>query len=258
MNELLQIVILAVVQGLTEFLPVSSSGHLVLIGHLIRFEEQGNLTEVILHVGTFLAVILYFWKRLMSLAAGLLARDKPSLLYIGALALGSIPTIAIYFLAGDTIESLFDKPVWSAVFLCITGVILLSTLLCKSSEKDIDTGRGFFIGVAQAFALLPGISRSGSTIVLARHLGIKPGTAAEFSFLLSLPAMAGAILIKSIGLIKGEETITPLPAIIGILVSAAVGYLALVALLAIVKKGKLWTFGIYCLLAGAISFLLLR
>jgi undecaprenyl-diphosphatase len=258
MNELLQIVILAIVQGITEFLPVSSSGHLVLIGHLIDFKEQGNMTEVVLHIGTFLSVLIYFRKRLIDLAAGLIEKRKTSQQYAAALILGSIPVIAVYIIAGDFIEDLFDKPVWSGAFLCVTGVILLSLLIRRSTGLDVNSKRGFLIGIAQACALLPGISRSGSTIVAARHLGISPEKAAEFSFLLSLPAMAGALLIKTISLMKGDEAIEVIPAVTGILVSAIVGYAALAALLAVVKRGKLWIFGIYCLLAGTISLLLLR
>jgi undecaprenyl-diphosphatase len=258
MSDIMQIILLAVVQGLTEFLPVSSSGHLVLIGHIIDFDEQGNMTEVILHVGTFIAVIIYFWKRILSIASGVIRREATAIQYFKALVVGSIPVVAVYFVAGDFIESLFDEPIWSGAFLCVTGLILLSLLVRRNTGLDVNSRRGFLIGLAQAVALLPGVSRSGSTIVAARHLQISPEKAAEFSFLMYLPAMAGAILIKSVDLIKGSETVETTPALVGILVSAVVGYAALALLLQVVKRGKLWVFGIYCLLAGITSIFLLH
>lgn len=258
MSEIAKLLILGIVQGLTEFLPVSSSGHLVIIGKFLDFTEAGNMTEVVLHVGTFLAVIVYFWKRLISLAIGLFKGDRDALGYVAALAIGSVPVIVVYFAAGDFIESIFDEPVWAGAFLCVTGLIMLSLLRRPPETKSVSAGRGLAIGLAQAFALLPGISRSGSTIVLARHLGINRAQAAEFSFLLSLPAMAGAILIKGIGLLKGDEVIVPIPALIGLISSAVVGYLALLFLFSVIKKGKLWIFGVYSLLAGLISLFLLR
>lgn len=249
----MQILLLAVIQGLTEFLPVSSSGHLVLVGHMINFSEQGNTTEVILHTGTFLAVIIFFWKRLLSLATGTLKGSREDLSYVGALAVGCLPVIAAYFLAGDTIESLFDKPCWAAAFLCVTGIMLLSLKLARGTGRDAGLVRGLLVGIAQAVALLPGISRSGSTIVAARHLGISPEKAAEFSFLLYLPAMLGAIAIKTSEMISGKESFDPILALVGIAVSAAVGYLSLALLIRMVSRGKLWIFGIYCLAVGAVS-----
>ncbi len=258
MSDIAKLLILGIVQGLTEFLPVSSSGHLVLIGHMVDFTEAGNMTEVVLHVGTFLAVIAYFWKRLISLATGVLKGDSAALRYVSALAVGSIPVIVVYFAAGDFIESLFDEPIWAGAFLCVTGLMLLSLLRRPTEKESITTGRGLMVGIAQAVALLPGISRSGSTIVLARHLGISRAQAAEFSFLLSLPAMAGAIIIKGIGLLKGDEVVVLIPALVGLLSSAIVGYLALLLLFSVIKKGKLWIFGVYSLLAGVTAILLLR
>lgn len=257
MQELLQIALLAIIQGLTEFLPVSSSGHLVIIGHFIEFQEQGNMTEVLLHIGTLAAVLVYFKKRLRSLASGLIDKDPASRQFVTALAAGSIPIVIMYLAAGRLVETLFDKPIWSAIFLCVTGVLLLSLLLKRSTGLDVNAKRGFFIGIAQALALLPGISRSGTTIVAARHLGLSPEKAAEFSFLLYLPAMAGAIAVKTIEVIRGAEAVAVPKAFIGITLSAVVGYAALALLIRIVKRSRLWFFGIYCLLAGIISILLL-
>ncbi len=257
MSEITQIALLAVIQGITEFLPVSSSGHLVLIGHLIDFQEQGNMTEVVLHAGTFIAVIVYFWKKLIRLLRDTANGSREARVYAGAIIIGTIPVVAAYALAGDHIEALFDKPIWSGAFLCVTGAMLLSLKFLSKETGDITTVRGGAIGLAQACALLPGISRSGSTIVAARHLGVAPAKAAEFSFLLYLPAMLGAILIKASALFRGTEAVVPLHALIGILVSACVGYFSLALLISAVKRGKLWLFGFYCIAAGAASILLL-
>jgi len=257
MNEITKVLLLGIIQGLTEFLPVSSSGHLVLIGKALDFSETGNMTEVILHIGTFFAVLVYFRAQLTSLVACFFNGDRDARRYVGALALGSLPVMAVYFAAGDLIESLFDEPIWAAVFLCITGLMLISLLLHRGAEKEITVGKGFLIGLAQAIALLPGISRSGSTIVLARHLGIKAERAAEFSFLLSLPAMAGAILIKIMCFLKGSESIVPAPALVGLLASALVGYATLALLFSVIKRGRLWMLGVYCLAAGILSILML-
>lgn len=258
MNEFFDIIILAFVQGLTEFLPVSSSGHLVLAGRLIGHEKAGNITEVVLHAGTLIAVLLFFRARLISIASGLIRKDPGTRRYVGALAAGSIPVVVLFLLLGGNIESMFDQPLWAAICLCLTGLLLLSLRLSQTGTKSLDTGSGLLIGIAQALALLPGISRSGTTIVTARHLGIDPEKAAEFSFLLSLPAVFGAILIKSVALFNGSETISLTLSATGILVSAAVGYAALAALLKIIRRGKLWIFGVYCLLAGISAVIVLK
>ena len=229
---LLTVIILAVIQGITEFLPVSSSGHLALAG-IVMNVPAGDITfEVVVHVGTLMAVLAVYWKDLVGLVSGVFRKQKESLILAGLLVLGSVPAAVAGFLLADSVEQLFDRPVVVSIMLVVTGCILFSTRLTfakKGRRENPSITGSLMIGLAQAVALLPGISRSGSTISTGLFAGIRKEKAARFSFLLSIPAIAGAAVLK-LGDI-GESGIELPLIIVGLVVSAVTGYFALRLLL---------------------------
>jgi undecaprenyl-diphosphatase len=262
---LLDAFILGVVQALTEFLPVSSSGHLVLAQKLFGMNTQCDATfEVILHLGTLLSVCFYFKKQILDLLLGfrLEAGDDRNAwqMKMRFLILGTLPAGIIGVLFKDQIESLFGNPKIVAVCLIITGLIVFSTTLKKDSQtpqNHLHAWSGLWVGLAQAFAILPGISRSGSTIAMALLLKIPRKTAAELSFMLSIPVVGGAGLLKALDLMKDESNIQWLPVFIGFSTSLILGYLVLKMMLRWLEKPSFSWLGIYCMIAGALALLFL-
>ncbi|NIP80364.1 MAG: undecaprenyl-diphosphate phosphatase, partial [Gemmatimonadetes bacterium] len=191
-------VILGLVQGLTEFLPVSSSGHLVMAQTFLGVPAPGVFLEVALHVATLLSVMVVYRRKLADLAVGAASRDPESLRYIGMLALATVPVAVLGFLFKDPIEAAFDTPHVTGFMLLVTGALLWSTTW-GDVQRPHDTPRprhALSMGLAQCLALLPGISRSGSTIATGLWTGLSGERAAEFSFLMSLPAIAGAAVLQ--------------------------------------------------------------
>lgn len=270
MTPLLHYILLGLLQGFTEFLPISSSGHLVAAQSFLSLQEPGILLEVSLHFGTLLAILIVFRRDLWEIArdtvrgiAMLCAgrsladiADSAELFSTGmAIVLGTIPAGLAGVLLHDAISNLFGGGlVITGVFLTTTGVILLISQFAPKGNIDlVGPVRGLLIGVAQAFALLPGISRSGSTIVSGYYLGIDRSTAARFSFFLAVPALAGAMCLEGIRLLANRGDLPPIrPAclIAGTGTATLMGWLCLILLLRIVKRGKLHWFAAYCLPAG--------
>jgi undecaprenyl-diphosphatase len=256
-------IILGLVQGLTEFLPVSSSAHLVFAERLLGTKATTAITfEVMLHLGTLVAVLIYFrkkiWKMILGLVPPYSSERRPFLNYVLVIILATIPAGVLGLLFKDKVEAAFNSPALCGGLLMITGIILLSTHFVKKGNKTINATNGFIVGLAQAIALLPGISRSGMTISAGLFQKIDPAEAAEFSFLLSLPAVLGAIVLKSITLLKtGMDSAEMDHYIIGTLVAFVVGYASIAWLMKLVKKGQFFFFGIYCLVIGLLAVLLL-
>ncbi|MCP4568169.1 MAG: undecaprenyl-diphosphate phosphatase [FCB group bacterium] len=255
-------IILGIIQGLTEFLPVSSSGHLVIGETLLGLDTPGISLEVWLHVGTLVAVVGYFHRRITALVRSIFSSESEELLenrkLWKALIIGTLPAIVVGISLKAMIESTFDSPVLASGMLLVTGTMLLLTPLAQNKLRAIDHSRGFFIGLAQAVAILPGISRSGSTIACAMFLGIKPALAAEFSFLLAVPAIIGAFLLDFVT--SGEKLFeaATLPLfLLGAAVSFIFGLLSIHYLLKLIKKGKLFYFGFYCLVVGGLGLVYL-
>lgn len=239
-------VLLGVVQGLTEFLPVSSSGHLVILQSLFGFSTPPVAFDVLLHVATLVAVIAVFWHDLRNVT-------RPFLI---ALAAGTIPTGMIGMLLVEKAESLFmNLPLLSAGY-AITTLMLLSTLLIPRlrhrTKASVDPLTAVLIGIVQGIAVIPSISRSGATIVAAMWLGVERREAARFSFLLSIPAILGAQLLELPNLINNDELTLPV-AIIGFVSSLIVGWLSLRWLLAMIKGRELHWFALYTGLLAAIT-----
>lgn len=258
MTEMIKVAVLAVIQGITEFLPVSSSGHLVLAEYFMKLKEPDIFLEVALHFGTLISILVFYRKRIGELFMGVVRIQPFAWTYLWAVMIGSVPAAIAYALLDKRIEAAFENPVMVSMFLCVTGIILLSTLIRKESDRPLSIWTGIIVGISQAFALLPGISRSGSTITTARHLGIAPEKAAEFSLLLSLPALGGATLLKALKIHHHVWTISPWHMAIGVLVSAVVGYFAISILVRILSSGRFWIFGVYCLLAGSMCYFICR
>lgn len=253
------LLILAIIQGLTEFLPVSSSGHLVLGRSYLPGGEQlasDARVEVLLHVGTLLAVLFFYRREVLALmmgAAGQGAAPHAQRRLLGLLLLGSIPAAIIGLGFEHQIEEIFAAPAFAAALLLVTGTFLwLSRRLPEGRCEltDLSVRAALLIGAAQAVAILPGISRSGSTIVAGMALGLSSPAAATYSFLLSIPAVGGAILLRGKDLLAftAEE---PLAAAVGVGVSALVGLAALGLLVWIGRSRRLWWFAPYCWLLGA-------
>ena len=251
MNSVWAILILGFVQGVTELLPISSSGHLALAGHWLGFNPRGMAVEVALHGGTLLAVLCYYRQTLMRLMVGGLRRDTESWRFLMMLAGGTIPALIVGYFFDDALEKIADSPGTVAAMLGVTGLILLSLRWAVRSGAPLTWGRTFLIGLAQAIAIVPGISRSGSTIVAARHLGLTPAQAAEFSFLLSIPAISAACLWKMIHFKAGDlGGLSASHLVAGMAVAGVVGYLSLVLLNRLLKSPRFWMFGFYCLMVG--------
>jgi undecaprenyl-diphosphatase len=229
----LDALILGLVQGLTEFLPVSSSGHLVMAQTFLGVPAPGVFLEVALHVATLLSVVVVYRMKLLELLVGAVRRERDALRYVGMLVLATLPVVVIGLFFKDAIEAAFDTPFVTGFMLLATGLILWSTTW-SAQDRPIEEpgpGQALSMGLAQCLALLPGISRSGSTIAVGLWLKLDGERAAEFSFLMSLPAIAGAAILQAADL-GGEAG--PGVAIDGPLMAAFVT--ALVAGVAAIKS----------------------
>lgn len=190
----LEAAFLGLVQGLTEFLPVSSSGHLVILQSLLGNAREGVLFEVTVHLATLGSVLLFYRHRVGELALGSLALRRDALDYVGKLVVATLPIVAVVVWFGDRLEAQFESARVAGFCLLITGAIVWTTriTLAKARLPEPGWGAALVIGCAQAFAVLPGISRSGTTVAMALALGVAPAAAAEFAFLMGVIAIAGA------------------------------------------------------------------
>jgi undecaprenyl-diphosphatase len=193
----LQALLLGLVQGVTEFLPVSSSGHLVMLQALLGVNSEGIVFEVLLHVATLLAIVVFYRKRIGGLIMGSLRGDATSLRYSGKLVLATLPAVGLTLVAKDFLEAQFEDPAVTGVALMLTGYLVWTTkrTVPRASLDEPSWGAALVIGCAQAAAIIPGISRSGTTVAIALALGVRPLVAAEFSFLMGVIAIAGAAVL---------------------------------------------------------------
>lgn len=267
--SLLESLILGLVQGLTEFLPISSSGHLVLAEQVLKVTTQGATFEVFLHFGTLLAILLAFREDIKQMlltvirvtgSRGLkLAYSDDVYFKLFVLILwSSIPAALVGFLFKDLLESAFEEPILVSVMLLVTGMLLLLTRFVKSSSHGLGIKTSFLIGIAQAFAIIPGISRSGATISTGLFWGVPREEAARFSFLLAIPAILGATLLKTKELIPSSPQLSDaLQLGVGTVTAFVSGYIAIKILLDIVRRGKLHRFAYYCFALGILGLIAL-
>lgn len=257
--EQIESLLLGIVQGLTEFLPVSSSGHLVIFQSLLGVEPGGGIVfEVAVHVATLVAILVFYRHRIGALTSGALTADNDSWRYLGKLAVGTLPAVAAALLARDWIEAQFSDPGIAGVCLLITGGIVWSTRYTLRRGEAVEpswVGAGL-IGCAQTFAILPGITRSGSTVAVALALGIAPLAAAEFSFLLGVIAIAGAgvLLLPELAKISGAEITAIFLGGIAALVS---GLAALWLFVWLLRGQRFYLFAWYAWIIGAATLIYL-
>jgi undecaprenyl-diphosphatase len=243
------------VQGLTEFLPISSSGHLVLVPALLGREVPDLTTVAMLHLGTLLAVLFYFRTDLAEMARF----DRAGRRMITIIAIGAIPAVVLGLAFESKLEELTERPTAVAVMLIVTGIVLLATVLLPLGHRTADElspKDAGIIGLAQSLALIPGISRSGMTISAGLARGLERVEAARLAFLLGIPVIAGAGLLSMIQAISDESGVT-VATIIGMIVAAVVGYWAIAFLIRVLAKVGLAPFGIYCVAAGALGVIIL-
>ncbi len=264
----LQAVAMGVVQGLTEFLPISSSAHLVLVPHFLNWEPPSVAFDVFLHIGTLVAVISYFRREiarlfkafLLSIRELSLKRDLDRRL-AWLIVAGTIPAALLGFFFKDFFERIFLYPAGVSYLLIVTGILLWTTEIWRKQEKAVEKLNlldGLIIGLAQAAAIVPGISRSGATISTGCLRGLSRESAAKFSFLLAVPItlLAGANKALEFGIGYPEGNF--LVYFIGVVSAMTSGYLAIKYLLAYLRRGKLHIFAYYCWIVGIGSLLLIN
>ncbi len=241
----IQALILGIVQGLTEFLPVSSSGHLVIFQHLFNLQQPPILFDVVVHIATLIAVIFYFSSKLKKISPQL----------IKLTILGTVPAIIAGLIIEPYLESIFSSLFIVSLGLFFTGLILLSTKFYSPKKTSkLNHKNTLIIGLAQAMAIMPGISRSGSTVIAGLHQGIKKQQAFYFSFVLAIPAISGALVLQLKDIDTIEQLITT-PYIIGFISAAISGLFALRLLEIVLNKAKLHYFSYYCFILATLIFI---
>lgn len=272
MLDIISAIILGAVQGISEFLPISSSGHLVIVPHLLGV-QTGLAFDTILHVGTLVAIFTFFWKDIVNLIKGFIVsiidltdgkdrfmkdlREIPEVRFAWLIIIGTIPTGIIGLLLKDAIETIFRGTVFVGIFLIITGIILYYSERHSSghtTEKDMSFKQALTIGICQGLAVFPGISRSGSTIASGLCLGLNREYAARYSFLLSVPAVVGAALVqvKDIAVLDVSATVL----VAGFLSSVIFGYLSIKLLMKMIEGWSLDIFAYYCWIVGILTAVL--
>lgn len=269
--ELFRSILLGVIQGATEFLPISSSGHLVIIPAFLKIESPNLSLAMFLHFGTLIAVLIYFRKDVANLIKSFFSIfkkersliEKKYLKLLILIIIAIIPAVVFGVLFSDRIDQSFSKPKLVSILFIINGFLLLSAhFYSKKGETSLENAKiknAIFVGFFQVFSLLPGISRSGSTISGGIFSKLKKEDAAKFSFLLSIPTIFGAFIFELRNIFKFEtQNISILHAVIGTIVSFLCGVFAIRFFLNLVKKGKLYYFSIYCLILGLIGIFTFR
>lgn len=272
--DILQAIIIGIVQGLTEFLPVSSSAHLVFVPYLLG-TESSLAFDTMLHIGTLVAVVAYFWKDLVKMIKAFFSslldltkgnfrsqlHDDPFKKLAWMVIIGTIPAGLAGILFKDFFEGLFNNIPAVGFFLLITGILLYGSEMVsrkvshKNDLKEMSIKNSLIIGVAQACSIAPGISRSGATISTGLFLGLERELAARFSFLLSIPAILGAALVqvKDISSVLDISTVATLAGFIAAIIT---GYLAIKIVLKLISERNLLIFAYYCWIVGALALIL--
>ncbi len=253
--DIFEAVILGIIQGLTEFLPVSSSGHLEIAKYILQDESiqsKSLLFTVLLHFGTAISTIVVFWKDIVEILKGLFSRDSESVSFTGKIIISMIPAAIVGVLFDDLIESFFNNQIMLVgTMLIVTGVLLFVADRAKVTNKQVSWVDALIIGVAQMIAILPGISRSGATISTSVLLGIDRYKAARFSFLMVVPLIFGKMAKDVLGgdFQVGSEIGVEL--IAGFIAALTTGYFACTWMISLVKKAQLRYFAYYCFVVAA-------
>lgn len=272
MLDILSAIILGAVQGISEFLPISSSGHLVLVPALLGI-ETGLAFDTILHIGTLVAIFTFFWKDIINLIKGFILsiidltegvdifkrelHRVPEKRFAWLIIVGTIPTGIMGILLKDAIETIFRGTLFVGIFLLVTAAVLYYSERHSSgqiTQKDMSFKQALIVGICQGLAVFPGISRSGSTIASGLCLGLNREYAARYSFLLSIPAVIGAglIQIKDIATLDASASVL----LAGFISSVIFGYLSIKLLMKMIKGWSLDIFAYYCTIIGIITIIL--
>ncbi len=257
---IIEAIILGIVQGLTEFLPVSSSGHLEIVKAIFGNEDVGELsmmTTVVLHFATALSTIVVFRKDISEILKGIFQfKNNDELMFSLKIILSMVPAAFVGFFFEDVIDSFFHSQILLVGFmLLITGLILFLADKAKNTNKDVNFKNAFVVGIAQAIAILPGISRSGATIGTSVLLGIDREKSARFSFLMVVPLIFGKIAKDLLDGGFAGDNIPVISLSLGFVAAFVTGLIACTWMIAIVKKSKLTYFSIYCFIVGTIAII---
>ncbi len=261
-----QSILLGIIQGLTEFLPISSSGHLVIFPYILNWQipaQEAFVFDVLVQLGTLLAVIVYFWKDLVAIIrstiTGLIHRKPfadPMARLGWYLVIATIPAIIVGLFFKDLVEKAFASPLAAGLFLFGTATLLVTAERVGKRSRELESTTwldGLLIGLFQVISLLPGISRSGSTISGGMIRNLNRPASARFSFLMSVPVMIGAGLLAVLDLLNQPDFSGQIPTlVIGFITAAVVGYLAIRWLLAFISKRSLYVFAIYSVCAALV------
>lgn len=253
-----EVALLSVLQGIAEFLPISSSGHLVLGKHFLGMGEVGMRLDIFLHVGTLIAVFAFYWAVVWRIVRELDWK------YVLKIVVSAVPAGLVGVLFKDQLETAFASPKMVGGALIFTGIVLTMTRFLPKGDKEVSWLGSIWMGLAQAVAILPGVSRSGMTLAAARTAKVDAKKSAEFSFLMSAPPIAGAALLDVMKMFKdapeAAETVTETPwglVAFGCVLSAVVGYFSLKLLVKSLQGRWFWLFGPYCVAAGLIALILI-
>ena len=257
--EAIKTILIAIIQGISEFLPISSSGHIVLFEDIFNFSgnsipSNDATLEVVLHLGTLMSILIFFKSDILSLLKGIIARDKDSAIYSIYVVIATVPVVIFYLLTdyfGYDIESLFRVETLIYTFL-FNALILYATKYVNPKKIELSFVLVIAMGLAQVLALLPGISRSGTTICIALLFGCNQKIAAKFSFFMFIPAILGVLVLK---LSDIQSNIEISMAVLGFLFSMITGLLVLKLLFKILENQKLWMFSFYSLIIWLISIM---
>lgn len=268
--SIFEALLLGILQGITEFLPISSSGHLVLGESALGLNVEALKSfDVAVHMGTLAAIIIYFWKDFVGLIKGFFAwigvlkknpKHKEYQKLIGFILIGTVPAVVIALLFGDAIDYLFRSPLYVGLFMIIVAEVFIIAeghLKKFKQETKIKLGHVIIIGLAQSVALIPGVSRSGSTIAAGIFQGISREKAARFSFLLAMPVIFGAGLLTLVKEVKADSfSVDLMPMLVGFVASLAAGFGAVYFLMKFLKNHSLKVFSVYLFAVGAISVII--
>lgn len=262
--SLVSVLLLGLLQGVTEFLPVSSSGHLVLAQSFISgFSQPGSLLDVALHLGTLGSVCAYFRRDIVLLATSCFSTEHPQAItsrrFLWLLVVGSVPTMLIGLTFNDQFEALFSNPQVAGLALLVTGTLLFVTDRISGQGRalaEMQVRDAVLIGIAQGCAIVPGISRTGTTITAGVLLGLERDLLVRYSFLLSVPVIGGAFLLQL--LLHWEEVVSKVDVLayaLGTLVAAGVGYATIPLLIRMTRSQRLSPFAYYCWAIGGVAVL---
>lgn len=238
--------IIGLIQGITEFLPVSSSGHIVLFSEIFNIDTDIILLSVVVHIATLFSVIICNFSKIKMIAKNPFGREGKNLI------IATIPAVLVVILFNKLIDKMFGLK-WVIIGFLITGIMLIVADLVKTKYSVCNKKTSLYMGLMQGLAILPGISRSGSTMAVGMMAGLKKEEACEFTFLMSIPIILGSAIWESVGLINSNLTIHFLPLLVAFFTALIFGILSIKIMLKVLKSNKLYFFSIYLLIISIVS-----